>query len=46
MKTITLLTAISLMLAMTGSAVSGDAIDDLNMGLSKTSVFDTPTPAP
>ena len=46
MKTITLLTAISLMLAMTGPAVSADAIDDLNMGLSKTSVFDTPTPAP
>lgn len=44
MKTITFLTALGLMLAMTGPAVSGDAIDDLNMGLSKTSVFDTPTP--
>ena len=46
MKTITLLTAFGLMLAVTGPAVSGDAIDDLNMGLSKTSVFDTPTPEP
>lgn len=37
-------------LAMLGSVaafnapVMGDAIDELNMGLSKTSVFDTPTP--
>lgn len=27
-------------------AAGADAIDDLNMGLSKTSVFDTPTPKP
>lgn len=44
MKMMTFLTAVGLMLAVTGPAVSSDAIDALNMGLSKTSVFDTPTP--
>ena len=34
MKTITFQTAIGQMLALTGPAVSGGAIDDLNMGLS------------
>ena len=46
MKTITFLTTIGLMLTGIGCAVSGDAIDDQNMSLSKTSVFDTPTPEP
>ncbi|MEN8764103.1 MAG: nitrate reductase cytochrome c-type subunit [Thiogranum sp.] len=45
MKTIPFLATLGLILIVTGPA-SGDAIDELNMGLSKTSVFDTPTPAP
>jgi cytochrome c-type protein NapB len=44
MKTIPFLAALGLILGLTGSAF-GEAIDELNMGLSKTSVFDTPTPA-
>jgi cytochrome c-type protein NapB len=43
MKTIPFLTTLGLMIAVTGPAYS-EAIDELNMGLSKTSVFDTPTP--
>ena len=43
MKTTPFLAALGLLLSFNGSAV-GDAIDELNMGLSKTSVFDTPTP--
>jgi cytochrome c-type protein NapB len=34
----------ALALTLGGAAVAGDAISDLNMGLSKTSVFDTPAP--
>jgi cytochrome c-type protein NapB len=45
MKTIPFLAALGLIFIFTGPA-SGDAIDELNMGLSKSSVFDTPTPAP
>jgi cytochrome c-type protein NapB len=44
MKTIPLLATLGLIFSFTGPAF-GDAIDELNMGLSKTSVFDTPTPA-
>ena len=44
MKTIPFLATLGLILTFTGPAF-GDAIDELNMGLSKTSVFDTPTPA-
>jgi cytochrome c-type protein NapB len=47
MKTGTALTSLVL-LAAAGLAVAAgnDGIDALNMGLSKTSVFDTPTPEP
>jgi cytochrome c-type protein NapB len=45
MKTIPFLATLGLILGLTGPAY-GEAIDELNMGLSKTSVFDTPTPAP
>ncbi len=38
-------TLIALSVALSG-AVWADAIEDLNLGLSKTSVFDTPTPEP
>jgi cytochrome c-type protein NapB len=56
MKTIPLLAILGLMIAITGPAsgdgnaaddepaADDNAIDELNMGLSKTSVFDTPTP--
>ena len=56
MKTIPLLAILGLMIAITGPAsgdgnaaddepaADNNAIDELNMGLSKTSVFDTPTP--
>jgi len=44
MKTFPFLATLGLILTFTGPAF-GDAIDELNMGLSKTSVFDTPTPA-
>jgi cytochrome c-type protein NapB len=44
MKTIPLLATLGLIFGLTGPAF-GEAIDELNMGLSKTSVFDTPTPA-
>ncbi len=47
MKTIPFLATLGLMVAITACASSGGgggAIDELNMGLSKTSVFDTPTP--
>ena len=44
MKTISFLATLGLIATFTGPAF-GDAIDELNMGLSKTSVFDTPTPA-
>ena len=43
MKTIPFLAALGLIFGLTGPAF-GEAIDELNMGLSKTSVFDTPTP--
>ena len=43
MKTIQFFVTLGLILGITGSAL-GEAIDELNMGLSKTSVFDTPTP--
>jgi cytochrome c-type protein NapB len=45
MKTLALFTTLGLVFAATGVSAGG-AIDELNMGLSKTSVFDTPTPAP
>ena len=45
MKTIPFLTTLGLMVAVTACASDGGPIDELNMGLSKTSVFDTPTPA-
>ena len=44
MKTIPFLATLGLIFGLTGPAYS-EAIDELNMGLSKTSVFDTPTPA-
>jgi cytochrome c-type protein NapB len=44
MKTIPFLATLGLMVAVTAGASSGGAIDELNMGLSQTSVFDTPTP--
>ena len=45
MKILTILAALGLMAATTaGIADNSSAIDELNMGLSKTSVFDTPTP--
>ena len=43
MKIISFLATLGLILGFTGSAF-GEAVDELNMGLSKTSVFDTPTP--
>ena len=45
MKILTILATLGLM-AMSSSGIADDsnAIDELNMGLSKTSVFDTPTP--
>ena len=43
MKTLAFFTTLGLVFAAAGAA-AGDAIDELNMGLSKTSVFDTPTP--
>ena len=45
MKTIPFLATLGLMFTITACASNGGAIDELNMGLSKTSVFDTPTPA-
>ena len=44
MKTSAFFTTLGLVFAITGPAAGG-AIDELNMGLSKTSVFDTPTPS-
>lgn len=44
MKTLTIFTLLGLIFGLTGPAF-GEAIDELDMGLSKTSVFDTPTPA-
>jgi cytochrome c-type protein NapB len=46
MKTLSILTALGLMIAIVSCAAGDDAIDELNMGLSKTSVFDTPVPEP
>ena len=43
MKTLTIFTMLGFIFGLTGPAF-GEAIDELNMGLSKTSVFDTPTP--
>jgi cytochrome c-type protein NapB len=45
MKTFPFLATFGLIVTLSGPAF-GDAIDDLNMGLSKSSVFDTPTPTP
>jgi len=45
MKTIPFLATLGLMIAITACASDGGAIDELNMGLSKASVFDTPTPS-
>ena len=52
MKTLKILAAIALMAVTYACTTAADkssstdkAIEDLNMGLSKTSVFDTPTPA-
>jgi len=44
MKTIPFLATLGLMVAISACASDGGAIDELNMGLSKTSVFDDPTP--
>jgi cytochrome c-type protein NapB len=45
MKTLPfLLATLGLLLAVAAVATGDEAIDELNMGLSKTSVFDTPTP--
>ena len=45
MKILTILATLGLMAATTaGIAADSSTIDELNMGLSKTSVFDTPTP--
>ena len=44
MKTIPFLATLGLIFSLTGPAF-GDAIDEQNMGLSKSSVFDTPTPS-
>jgi cytochrome c-type protein NapB len=45
MKVLTILAALGLIAAtVSGNAADSSAIDELNMGLSKTSVFDTPTP--
>ena len=44
MKTIHSLTFIGLLTAAAACAVADGPIDAMNMGLSKTSVFDTPTP--
>jgi cytochrome c-type protein NapB len=46
MKTLSSLTALGLMIAIAPFATGDDATDELNMGLSKTSVFDTPVPEP
>lgn len=46
MKTATIIVGVVLSTVATGSVTAGSAIEDLNMGLSKTSVFDTPTPEP
>jgi len=35
---------LGIVIALVGCATASNAIDDLNMGLSKTSVFDVPTP--
>jgi cytochrome c-type protein NapB len=45
MKTIPLLATLGLFLGSIGSACAAGAIDPENMGLSKTSVFETPTPS-
>jgi cytochrome c-type protein NapB len=46
MKTLSILTALGLMIAIAPFATGDDATDEINMGLSKTSVFDTPMPEP
>ena len=45
MKTFPFLATFGLIVTLSGPAFGG-AIDELNMGLSKSSVFDTPTPSP
>ncbi len=37
---------VTLFFTLPGMALSGNAVNDKDMGLSKTSVFDTPTPEP
>ena len=44
MKARAFLPTLGLVIAVAACASNGGAIDELNMGLSKTSVFDTPTP--
>ena len=44
MNTIPFLAMLGLIFGLAGSALA-EAVDELNMGLSKTSVFDTPTPS-
>lgn len=46
MKTGIILAGVVLSMTGTGAVTAGGAIDELNMGLSKTSVFDTPSPEP
>jgi cytochrome c-type protein NapB len=45
MKTSAFFTTLGLMVTVAACASNGGAIDELNMGLSKASVFDTPTPS-
>lgn len=44
MKRPAFFTTLGLVFTVAATAANGGAIDELNMGLSKTSVFDTPTP--
>ena len=46
MKARAFFTTLGLVFAVAACASDGGAIDELNMGLSKASVFDTPTPNP
>ena len=46
MKARAFLPTLGLVIAVAACASNGGATDELNMGLSKASVFDTPTPAP
>ena len=46
MKTAIILAGVVSVTISTATVIAGEAIDELNMGLSKTSVFGTPTPEP